>query len=135
MHIYADITIESHFAEIINPNGKNSIIGVIYRHPSGDSLDFLETHLTPLVQNKLSKEIIKKKVYLAGNFNYDLTNISSEETSEFFDIMTSSQLLPTISLPTKLNAHHDTLIDNIFIILICLVVILHTNCQITWHLS
>ena len=28
--------------------------------------------------------------------------------------MTSSQLLPTISLPTKLNTSHDTLIDNIF---------------------
>ena len=78
------------------------------------SLDLLETHLKPLVQNKLSKEIISKKVYLAGDFNYDLTNISSEETSELFDIMISSQLLPTISLPTKLNTHHDTLIDNIF---------------------
>ena len=31
LHIYADKTIESHFAEIINPNGKNSVIGVIYR--------------------------------------------------------------------------------------------------------
>ena len=62
----------------------------------------------------LSKEIIDKKVYLAGDFNYDLTNISSEETSQFFDIMTSSQLLPTISLPTKLNTGHNTLIDNIF---------------------
>ena len=100
MHIYADITIESHFAEIIKPNGKKSIIGVIYRHPTGNSLDFLETYLKPLVQNKLAKEIINKKVYLEGDFNYDLTNISSEETSEFFDIMTSSQLLPTISLPT-----------------------------------
>ena len=66
MHIYADKTTESHFAEIINPNEKNSVIGVIYRHPTGDSHDFLETHLKPLVQNKLSKEIINKKVYLAG---------------------------------------------------------------------
>ena len=90
------------------------VIGVIYRHPTGNSFDFLETHLKPLVQNKLSKEIINKKVYIAGDFNYDLTNTSSEETSEFFDIMTSSQLLPTISLPTKLNTGHDTLIDNIF---------------------
>ena len=73
LHIYADKTIESHFAEIINPNGTNSIIGVIYRHPSGNSLDFLETHLKPLVQNKLSKEIINKTVYIAGDFNYDLS--------------------------------------------------------------
>ena len=31
-HIYADKAIESHFVEIINPKGKNSVIGVIYRH-------------------------------------------------------------------------------------------------------
>ena len=35
LHIHADKTLESHFAEIINPNGKNSIIWVIYRHSSG----------------------------------------------------------------------------------------------------
>ena len=29
-------------------------------------------------------------------------------------MMTSSQLLPTILLPTKLNRQHDTLLDNIF---------------------
>ena len=68
MHIYADKTIESRFAEIINPNRKNSIIGVIYRHPTGNSIYFLETDLKTLVQNKLSKEIINKKDYLAGDF-------------------------------------------------------------------
>jgi exonuclease III len=114
LHIYADKTSESCFAEIINCKGKNSIVGVIYRHPTGNSFDFIETYLKPLVQNKLSKAILNKKIYIAGDFNYDLTNISSEETSDFFDLMTSSQLLPTISLPTKLNTYHDTLIDNIF---------------------
>ena len=114
LNIYADKTIESHFAEIINTTGKNIVVGVIYRHPTGNSVEFLETYLKPLVHHKLAKEIINKKVYIAGDFNYDLTNISSEETSDFFDIMTSSQLLPTISLPTKLNTYHDTLIDNIF---------------------
>ena len=53
LHIYADKIIESYFAEIINQFGKNSIIGVIYRHPTGDSHDFLDTHLKSLVQNKL----------------------------------------------------------------------------------
>ena len=67
-----------------------------------------------MVQNTLSKERNNKTVYIVGDFNYDLTNISSDETSDFFDIMTSSQLLPAISLPTKLNTFHDTLIDNIF---------------------
>ncbi len=98
----------------MNPKGKNSVVGVIYRHPSGNSADFLETHLKSLVQNKLSKDILNKNVYLAGDFNYDLTKICTQESSDFFDIMTSSQLLPTISLPTKLNSKHNTQLDNIF---------------------
>ena len=114
LHIYADKAIESHFAEIINPKGKNSIIGVIYRHYTSNPIDFLETYLKPLVQNKLSKDISNKNVYLAGDFNFDLTNVSNQETSDFFDTMTSSQLLPTISLPTKLNRQHNTIHDNIF---------------------
>ena len=67
-----------------------------------------------MVEDKLSKDIITNKVYIAGDFKIDLTKIDSEETSDFFYMMTSSQLLPTILLPTKLNRQHDTLLDNIF---------------------
>ena len=66
-----------------------------------------------MVQDKLSKYIINKKVYITGDFNFDLTKLDSEETSSFFYMMTSSQLLPTILLPTKLSRQHDTLLDNI----------------------
>ena len=41
-----------------------------------------------MVQDKLSKYIINKKVYISGDFNFDLTKIDSEETSDFFDMMT-----------------------------------------------
>ncbi len=106
--------LESNFAEIINPRGKNIVVGVIYRHPTGNPVDFIESHLKPLFDDKLSRDIINKNVYLAGDFNFDLTNISHQETSDFFDTMTTNQLLPTISLPTKLNNIHNTLHDNIF---------------------
>ena len=56
-----------------------------------------------------------KDIFIGGDFNFDLIKASEhEETSEFLDIMTSNFLLPTISLPTKINKKHDTLIDNIF---------------------
>ncbi len=106
--------LESNFVEIIHPKCKNDVVGVIYRHPTGNPVDFLESHLKPLLDEKLSMDIINKNVYIAGDFNFDLTNISHQETSDFFDTMTTNQLLPTISLPTKLNSKHNTLHDNIF---------------------
>ena len=77
-------------------------------------IEFLDIYLRALVQDKLSKDIINKNVYIAGDFNFDLTKIDSQETSDFFDTMTSCQLLPTILLPTKLNRQQNTLLDNIF---------------------
>ena len=114
LKIYSKKLLESHFIELINQNGKNSIVGIIYRHPSMNPVDFNETYLKPLLQDKLSKELINKNVYIAGDFNFDLLKVSSPETSNFFDLMTSSSLLPTISLPTKFNNNSTTLLDNIF---------------------
>ena len=111
----ASKTLESNFIEIINPKGKNNVVGVIYQHPIANPIDFIESHLKPLLEDKLSKDILNKNVYLAGDFNFDHTNILHQETSDFFDIMTTNQLLPTILLRTKLNRKHHTLHDNIFI--------------------
>ena len=42
-------------------------------------------------------------------------NVSSHnETFNFFDTMMSSFLLPTITLPTKINSVKSSVIDNIF---------------------
>ena len=75
--------------------------------------DFNDNQIQPLL-GKLSIEN-NKNVFIAGDFNLDLLKVASHhETSEFFDIMTSNFLLPTISLPTHINRGNDTLIDNIF---------------------
>ena len=55
-----------------------------------------------------------KRVFLTGDFNFDLLNTSHNETFEFFDSMMSSFLLPVITLPTKINKGKSTVIDNIF---------------------
>ena len=114
LNAYAPKMIESAFIEIINPNKSNTITGVMYRHPSLDVDNFNRDHIRPLV-TKLSLEK-NKNVYLAGDFNINLLNLSNHPgSSEFFDIMSSNHLLPTISLPTKLNSTgNDTLIDNIY---------------------
>ena len=114
LHIYESKTLESAFVEIINPKKANDVIGVIYRHPSMAVEHFNDLHIRPLVSTLgLEKN---KNIHLAGDFNVNLLNLSSHPlSSEFFDIMCSNHLLPSISLPTKLNSSDKhTLIDNIF---------------------
>ena len=114
LNAYAPKMIESAFIEIIHPSKSNTIIGVIYRHPSLDVDNFNSDHIRPLV-TKLSLEK-NKNIYLAGDFYINLLNLPNHPgSSEFFDIMSSNHLLPSISLPTKLNTSgNDTLIDNIY---------------------
>lgn len=113
LKIYKNKLLESAFIELINPRKSNDIIGVIYRHPSMDQNEFNDDYLKPLL-DKISNEK-NKNVYIAGDFNFDLLNSSThDETSNFFNLMTSNYLLPLITLPTRINSINDTLIDNIF---------------------
>ena len=63
--------------------------------------------------NKLSME--DKNKYIAGDFNFDLLKSSSHtDTFDFFELMMTELLMPTIILPTRINSISNTLIDNIF---------------------
>ena len=113
LNIYQAKGVESIFAEIVNKNKSNDIIGVIYRHPTMCEEDFNENHIRELI-HKLSIEN-SKNIFIAGDFNFDLIKASShQETANFYDLLTSNFLLPMILLPTKINTCTDTLIDNIF---------------------
>ena len=75
--------------------------------------DFIETKLTQVL-DKLAKEK-NKKVYIAGDFNFNLLKCANHgDTADFYDKMTSNLLVPLILVPTKINSKNDTLIDNIF---------------------
>ena len=113
LEIYQSKELESTFIEIINPKESNEIIGVIYRHPNMDTTQFTDNKFNDLM-NKLSQER-NKKVYITGDFNFDLLKVSTHtDTSNFYNKITSNLLLPLISLPTKINNKNNTLIDNIF---------------------
>ena len=58
------------FIEIINKKSSNDILGVIYRHPKMGTNLFIDNKLTHIT-NILSKEK-NKKIYIAGDFNFDL---------------------------------------------------------------
>ena len=109
--MYKSRELESFFVETINPKEKSSIIGVIYKHPCMYSNVFNDDYLKPLLDTISQNQF----VYLSGDFNFDLLKVSSHsETSEFFDLMMSNLILPTITIPTKINRESNTIIDNIF---------------------
>ena len=113
LDIYAKKELESTFVEIINKKSSNDVVGVIYRHPTMDTNTFIDDKLTNIM-HILSREKTKK-IYIAGDFNFDLLKYSHHgATTDFFDKMTSNLLVPLISMPTKINTKNDTLIDNIF---------------------
>ena len=72
---------------------------------------FNEDYLQPLTE-KLTEQ--NKKIYITGDFNFDLLNTDHKETFDFFETMMSSHLLPTITIPTRINKKSSTVIDNIF---------------------
>ena len=103
--------LESYFIEVTNEKQKNSIAGVLYCHPCTDETNFIDDHIQQL-NYKIQAE--NKNLFVAGDFNFDLLNLQHAETSSFFETMMSNHLMPTILLPTKINAVKHTVIDNIF---------------------
>ena len=113
LEIYQCNDLESTFIEIINPKESNDIIGVIYRHPNMNTHEFIDVKLDELLL-KLPQEK-NKKVFITGDFNFDLLKTTTHtDTSNFYNKITSNLLIPVISLPTKINSKNTTLIDNIF---------------------
>ena len=105
--------IESTFIEIILKNKKNIIVGCVYKHPLMSVDDFNDHYINPLL-SKIVKE--KKSILLLGDFNIDLLKCNSNSSySNFLDLMGSFNLLPTITLPTRITTSTSTLIDNIFL--------------------
>lgn len=102
---------ESIFAEIIQPNAKNIIVGCIYKPP-----DVSVTEFNNSINHTLSTISFENKLsYLMGDFNINILNSDSHQpTNDFINLMTSNSLYPLISKPTRITNSSATLIDNIF---------------------
>ena len=102
LNIYEPKLLESKFIEIINPKMRNDIVGIVYRHPNMDTNNFNDLKIRPLLQ-KLALEK-NKNITIAGDFNINLLNTSTHDpSSDFIDILTAHNIMPTITIPTKLN--------------------------------
>ena len=99
------------FIEIVKPQRKSIVTGVIYRPPNQNVDEFLT--MTNELLSRISKE--NKVCYLMGDFNLNLMNHQSHSvTGEFLDALYSHMFIPLITRPTRITCHSATLIDNIF---------------------
>ena len=95
----------------MNPKGKNTIIGSIYKHFTITQKDFTNK-INPLLIN-INKE--NKPCFLSGDFNMNLLSIdANSDTETFFDNLTENQFMPLITIPTRIANNSKTLIDNIY---------------------
>ena len=115
-HVHSELSlmndiIESLSIEIKVSGSKNILIIVIYKPPNANCKLFLE-YLQELLHNPLFNN---KDCFIVGDFNIDLSQCHSHNTSqEFIDTMLSATFLPLITKPTRVTNHSATLIDNIF---------------------
>ena len=101
---------ESLFIEVIKPQGKNIIVGVVYRPPDQNFNTFVDDF--SIIAEKISRE--NKLCYIMGDFNVNFMNYQCHsKTGEFVDNIFSNMLYPRITRPTRITAHTATLIDNI----------------------
>ena len=93
-------------------SGLNTIIGVIYRHPSGKSDKFIANLQTTL--KKIKKE--NKKTVICGDFNQNLLNFDVDKNVNcFLCTMLDYSFQPCITEPTRItNSNKPSLVDNIF---------------------
>ena len=103
--------IESLFIEISIPQNKNIIIGIIYRPPNSNVIEFIN-YITNLMNNPL---LVNKSSFIMGDFNINLLKHAHNHCSqEFLETFLSASFLPLISKPTRVVNRSATLIDNIF---------------------
>ena len=103
--------IESLFVEFFIPRHQSMVIGVIYRPPSENTLEFIDK------VNEIISRVTKgnKYCYITGHFNLDLLKHESHSvTAQFLESLFAFGFLPMITKPTRVTAHSATLIDNIF---------------------
>ena len=104
--------VETFWVEIIIEKQPNILICVAYRHPKKDDKQTTEKLSETL--DKLKKE--NKKIFIVGDFNFDLLNHEfNDNISDFLNMMLENSLQPCIIEPTRIVSNNKpSLVDNIF---------------------
>ena len=87
------------------------IVTCMYRAPDTNVDNF-----TSELESLLARTKIGSKLFLlTGDFNLNLLNLKHVATNNYFNMLVSQGLTPTITLPTRVTEFSATLIDNIYI--------------------
>jgi len=104
------------FIEVLNENGNmhqqtQTLLGAVYRSPSGNVREFL----TALEGTLSSIRHENKEFLLVGDLNIDLLKVDSDPNVAFLlDMLMNYHMIPLITLPTRVSQTSATLIDHVF---------------------
>ena len=85
------------------------VTGVIYRHPNNNIESFVS--LLEQTINKIQKE--NKPYILCGDINIDLLHPDITNCQLYIDTLLSNNILPVITVPTRITDYSATVIDHI----------------------
>ena len=116
LDIFDEGLTESVFVEIRSKNGKQSIVGSMYKPPNV-KIDQFSNNLSKIV-NKIKPKTDKPipEIIIGMDHNMNLLNSAIHlPTHDFNETLSNLNLHPTITRPTRITQRSATLIDNIFI--------------------
>jgi len=101
------------FIELITEMGKkNSVLCVIYRTPRYNSISEITTHLAEKIDIIQSEN---KNIIITGDLNIDLLKYhTNHDTTDFLDQLLLKNIIPKVTVPTRITSHSATLLDHIF---------------------
>jgi len=102
--------IEFCWIELTRKRQKSILIGLVYRHPSGDC-DLISETLKPQLErlNNKGYEIV------LGDININFLNYNNDnQTSDFLGMLLNLGFMLLITKVTKITDHTSTLIDHIY---------------------
>ena len=99
-----------------NDNEKNIYLANIYRPPKENSNnEIIQQFITEI--SVVISEINKSNsvIIFTGDFNIDLLRTQQRSIfKDFLEMMVSFNLLPSLTLPTRISENSATIIDNVF---------------------
>jgi hypothetical protein len=118
-HTRDDIVIPNHLKNLfdglfidISVHQEKYTIGVMYRSPSHDTIAEVTSFLEQVIDNLQSDN---RKIVLLGDLNINLLNADNHHlTRKYLDVMITNNLIPRITLPTRVSPSSATLIDHLF---------------------
>ena len=114
-----DITVPTEFVDLfdglfiqIDSKPNDIVIGVLYRSPSHNTITAFNEFLLDACSTIRQEN---RKLILTGDFNINLLlSNASTEIGNFLDSLMSYNLIPKITVPTRITSNSATLIDHIY---------------------